>query len=267
MSLKRGYLVWVVLVAFGSALVSSCATPEPPKPKVVRPAATYPNAVNVGGVTVAAVPFDPQRDVYAAPGDLHPRKPDFNWFKAGVCPVRLIFDSDTDVPYVVNPLQITCTDAAGVTYRPYTPKEAGDAVAASEAFAAYARGALAGAILGAALGAGLGAAAGSIGGGAGAAARGAAIGAGFGGVEGLLVGSSVSRSQLEDRIRHLLYTKTLPIQTLGRGMFCDGLVYFPAVNITSIRIILAEAEGPGVLDLNIPVVMPVQTPPPAAGPK
>jgi hypothetical protein len=261
---KKPYLVWVVLAAFVSALVSSCATPAPPPPKVLIPAASYPNAVNVAGVSAAAVPFDPHRDVYATPNDLHPRKPDFNWFKAGVCPVRLIFNSDTNVPYVVNPLQITCTDGAGVTYGPYNPKEAGDAVVASEAFAAYARGALAGAILGAALGAGLGAAVGGIAGGAGSAARGAAIGAGFGGVEGLLVGSSASRSQLESRIRQLLYTKTLRVQTLGPGMYCDGLIYFPAVNITNIRVALAEAEGPGVLDLNIPVVMPRQTPVAAA---
>jgi hypothetical protein len=76
-----------------------------------------------------------------------------------------------------------------------------------------------------------------------------------------MVGSSFSRSQLESRIRSLLYARTLPIQTLGKGMFGDGLVYFPAVNITAIRIILAEAAGPGVLDLNVPVTMPL--PPPA----
>jgi hypothetical protein len=265
-SRKRKYLVWVVLVAFGSALVSSCATPVPPKPKVVLPAAGYPNSVQVGGVTVAAVPFDPNRDVYAAPNDPSPRKPDFNWFKAGVCPTRLIFDSDADIPYVVNPLQITCTDAAGVAYKPYDPKEAGDAVVASEAFAAHVRGALAGAILGAALGAGLGAAVGGIAGGGRSAAAGAAIGAGFGGVEGLLVGSSVSRSQLESRVRQLLHVQTLRTQTLGRGMSCEGLVYFPAVNITSIRLVLAEAAGPQVLEVNIPVIMPRQTPPVGAGP-
>ena len=263
-SRKRDFLVWLVLVAFTSALFSSCATPEPPQPKVLRPAASYPNAVYVGGVTVAAVPFDPNRDVYADPNAPHPRKPDFNWFQAGVCPTRLIFDSDADIAYVVNPLQITCTDAAGVTYKPYDPKEAGDAVVASAAFAAYARGALTGAILGAALGAGLGAAVGGIGGGGRSAAAGAAIGATFGGVEGLMVGTTGSRSQMESRVRRVLHAKTLRTQTLGRGMFCDGLVYFPAVNITSIRVILAEAGGPGVLDINLPVVLPPQITKPAA---
>ncbi len=264
---KKDLLVWVILVTFFTFLVSSCATPEPPRPKVMMPAASYRNAVTVGGVTAAAVPFDPDRDVYAEPNDPHPRKPDFNWFKAGVCPTRLIFNSDTDIPYVIDPMQMTCIDAAGVTYRPYTPKEAGDAIVASEAFASFARGALAGAILGAALGAGLGAAVGGIGGGGRAAATGAAIGAGFGGTEGLLIGSSASRSQLEDRVRQLLYAKTLPVQTLSRGRFADGLVYFPAVNITSIRVPLAEADGPGVLDIIIPVVMAIQAPPPAALPR
>lgn len=257
-SRKQAYLVWVVLVVFISALVSSCATPVPPKPKVVIPAASYPNAVNVAGVTVAAVPFDPNRDVYAAPNDPKPRKPDFNWFKAGVCPTRLIFNNDSDISYVVNPLQITCTDAAGVTYKPYDAKEAGDAVVASEAFDAHVRGALAGAILGAALGAGLGAAVGGIAGGGRSAAAGAAIGASFGGVEGLLVGSGAGRSQMESRVRRLLHAKTLRTQTLSRGMSCEGLVYFPALRITSVRVLLADAAGPQVLEVNIPVVMPPQ---------
>lgn len=255
---KRAYLVWVVLVVFSTALASSCATPVPPPPKVLLPATGYPNAVSMAGVTVAAVPFDPRRDVYAAPNDPNPRPPDFNWFKAGVCPTRLIFSSDTDVPYVVNPLQITCTDAAGITYQPFDPREAGDAVVASEAFAAHVRGALAGAILGAALGAGLGAAVGGIAGGRGAAATGAAIGASFGGAQGLLVGSAGSRSQMEARVRHVLFERMLRTQILGRGMFYDGLVFFPAVPITSIRVILAEAGGPGVLEVNIPVVLPPQ---------
>jgi len=255
---KRNCLVWVVLLAFISALLSSCATPVPPQPKVVTPAAGYPNSVNVSGVTVAAVPFDPNRDMYAAPNDPQPRKPDFNWFKAGVCPIRLIFNTDTDVPYVINPLQITCMDAAGIIYQPYDAKEAGDAVVASEAFSAHVRGAVAGAILGAALGAGLGAAVGGIAGGRGAAATGAAIGASFGGVEGLLVGSAASRSQMEARVRHLLFEKMLRTQILGRGMFYDGLVYFPAVPITAIRVVLAEAGGPNVLEVNIPVALPPQ---------
>jgi len=253
--MKKAYLVWLVLLAFSSSLVSSCATPAPPQSKVVIPAASYPNSVNVAGVTAAAVPFDPNRDVYAAPNDPNPKKPDFNWFKAGVCPTRLIINNDSDIPCVVNPLQITCTDAAGVTYKPFDAKEAGDAVVASETFASYARGAVAGAILGAALGAGLGAAVGGIAGGGRSAATGAAIGATFGGVEGLLVGTSTSRSQLESRVRRILHAQTLRTQTLSRGMSCEGLVYFPAVNLASIRIILAEVGGPGVLEVNIPVVM------------
>ncbi|OGP71607.1 MAG: hypothetical protein A2Z73_04705 [Deltaproteobacteria bacterium RBG_13_60_28] len=263
-SRKKSYLVWVVLMAFSSALVSSCATPAPPKPKVVVPAAAYPNAVTVAGVTVAAVPFDPHRDVYAAPNEPLPRKPDFNWFKAGVCPTRLIFSSEADVTYVVNPLQITCTDARGITYKSYDAREAGDAVAASEAFAAHVQGALTGTIFGAALGAGLGAAVGGIAGGGGAAARGAAIGATFGGVQGLIVGTAGSPSRTEARIRHLLHDKMLRTQKLSRGMSCDGLVYFPAVPIISIRVVLAEAGGPTVQEVKIPVVLPPQVVPPEA---
>jgi hypothetical protein len=256
LSRKKKSLVWVVLITFLTALASSCATPLPPQPKVVIPAAGYPNSVNVAGVTVAAIPFDPNRDLYAAPNDPHPRKPDFNWYKAGVCPIRLVFNNDTDVPYVIDPLQITCTDAAGVTYNPYDAREAGDAVVASEAFSAHVRGALAGAILGAAIGAGLGAAMGGIAGGRGAAATGAAIGASFGGAEGLLVGSAHSRAQMEARVRYLLAGKMLKTQILGRGVSGDGLIYFPPVNITAVNVVLLEAGGPAVLEVNIPVVMP-----------
>jgi hypothetical protein len=257
-SRKRAYLVWVVLVAFSGALFSACATPALPKPKVVVPAAAYPNAVTVAGVTVAAVPFNPHRDVYAAPYDPHPPKPDFNWFKAGVCPVRLIINNDGDVPCVVHPRQITCTDARGITYKPYNAREAGDAVLASEAFAGHVERALRGTLVGAALGAGLGAAVGSIAGGSGAAARGAAIGATLGGVQGLMVGTARSRPRMEARVRRVLSDKMLRTQTLSRGMSCDGLVYFPAVPITSIRVALAEAGGPSVLNIYIPVVMPPQ---------
>lgn len=260
MRFQRTYLVWVVLAAFGCALVSSCATP-PPRPKVVLPVAGYPNAVSVAGVTVAAVPFDPNRDLYAAPNEPNPRKPDLNWFKAGVCPTRLLFSSDAEATYVINPLQITCTDAAGVVYKPYNPREAGYIVVASEAFSTFVGGAVAGTILGAVLGAGLGAAVGGIAGGGGAAARGAAIGAGVGGGYGLLVGPGATRSQLESRVSAMIYERSLTTQPLSRGMTCEGLVYFPAVNITSVRVLLADAAGPQVLDVNIPVVMPRQDPP------
>jgi hypothetical protein len=255
-SRKKKALVWVVLCSFLATLACSCATPPPPQPKVAIPGSGYPNAVKVAGVTVAAVPFDPKRDLYAAPNDPRPRKPDFNWYKAGVCPVRLVFNNDADAPYVINPEQITCTDATGVAYQPYDPREAGDAVVASEAFDAHVRGALTGAILGAAVGAGLGAAVGGIAGGRGAAATGAAIGASFGGAEGFLVGSAASRYQMEARVRHLLAQKMLKTQILERGNSGDGLVYFPAVNITAVRMVLAEAGGPTALEANIPVVMP-----------
>jgi hypothetical protein len=47
-------------------------------------------------------------------------------------------------------------------------------------------------------------------------------------------------------------------------MSCDGLVYFPAVPIISIRVVLAEAGGPTVQEVKIPVVLPPQVVPPEA---
>src|SRR4030042_1933578 len=95
---------------------------------------------------------------------------------------RLCVKRGWRVVCVASPLQkIPCTDARGITYKSYDAREAGDAVAASEAFAAHVQGALTGTIFGAALGAGLGAAVGGIAGGGGAAARGDAIGGTVGG--------------------------------------------------------------------------------------
>lgn len=259
---KNKNLTWLILLAFVTSLGSSCAVPQPPKPRVLLPAASYPNYQSIAGVTVAVIPFDPNRDLYAAPNDPNPRRPDFNWFTAGVCPTRLIFNNDGDVTFVVNPRQITCTDVRGVTYQPYGPREAGDAVVASEAFGAHVRGALAGALLGAALGAGLGAALGAIAGGGRWAGTGAAIGATAGGIEGLFLGSVASRAQMEANVRRVVFQKMLRTAKVGKGMFHEGLVYFPAVTITSVRVLLADAYSEDVLEMNIPVVMPLQTPQP-----
>jgi len=251
-------LVWLVILSFFTSTIISCAGVQPPKPKVVLPATSYPNSTTVAGVSVAAVLFDPNRDIYASPNDVSPKRPDFNWFKAGVCPARLILENGSNNPIMVDPTQITCTDSAGVTYKPYDAREAGDAVVSSEAFNSYVRGAVAGAILGAALGAGLGAAIGGVAGGGRWAARGAAIGAASGGTQGLVLGSVANRQAMEMRVRTVLMANHLQPKVLSKGMTHEGLVYFPAKDIKSIRILLASEGGRDVLKLDIPVAMPAQ---------
>jgi hypothetical protein len=254
----RDRLVWLVLVSFITSTIISCASVQAPKPKVVMPASSYPNSTSVDGISVAAIPFDPNRDLYASPTDPSPKRPDFNWYQAGVCPTRLIFENHSDRVILVDPTQITCTDSAGVTYKPYDAREAGDAVVASEAFNSYVRGAIAGAILGAAIGAGLGAALGGAIGGRGWAGRGAAIGAASGGSQGLVLGAVGNRAAMEAKARMLLIANELQPRPLSKEMTHDGLVYFPAVNIREIKILAAGMGGEEPVMIIIPVVMPPQ---------
>jgi len=254
----RPCLVILVTLSFLTATFISCAGVQPAKPKVVLPASSYPNSLSAGGITVAAILFDPHRDLYASPTDPSPKRPDFNWFKAGVCPTRLIFENHSEKTILIDPTQITCADLAGVTYKPYDSREAGDSVVVSEAFNSYVRGAIAGAILGAALGAGLGAAVGGIAGGGKWAARGAAIGATAGGTQGLVLGSVGNRAAMEAKVRMTLISNQLQPKPLSKEMTHEGLVYFPAVEIKSIKILAAGVAGQDPLKIEIPVTMPPQ---------
>jgi hypothetical protein len=172
---------------------------------------------------------------------------------------------------VIEPSQITCTDAAGVNYKPFTPPEAADNVIASEAFKSYAQGALAGAIFGAALGAALGAAVGSSLGGSSWAGRGAAIGAARYGAEGAVLGAASNRMQLEVNTRATLHQNALQRKVLAKHMRDEGYVYFPAVNLVMVEILVSDPGYANVTKVNIPVTLrvppggaPTETPAPAA---
>jgi uncharacterized protein YcfJ len=229
---------------------------------VVQPPLRYPNSTLFEGIAIAVVPFDPRRDLFADPMDTKPPKPDFNWFKAGVCPTRLIFANDSPRTVAIDPSQITCMDTKGTTYKPFSPREAADAVIGSQVFAAYAKGALKGALLGAALGAGVGAALGGLGGGG--AGRGAAAGAIWGGAPGLLIGAENSRSEMEMRVRVLLTNQQLTHKTMFPGMTHDGLIYFPAVMMQSVTVWFTDPESKQTLQAQVAVVMPPQVSDPSS---
>jgi hypothetical protein len=221
----------------------------------LQPPARYPNFGTFDGFAIAVVPFDPRRDIFADPQDPKPRKPDFDWFKAGVCPTRFIFANDSSRTVVIDPGQITGTDVKGVTYKPFTAREAADAALASKAYESYVKGAVTGALLGAAMSAGVGAAASAIGGGG--AGRGAAWGAILGGASGLILGGAHSRGEMEMRVRSLINTNQLTSKTLTPGMTHDGVVYFPAVVLESVTVPLAMPDRQP-LKARIPVSMPPQ---------
>lgn len=129
---------------------------------------------------------------------------------------------------------------------------------ASEAFNAYVKGAVAGAALGAALGAGTGAAIGAIAGRRGWAGRGAAIGAALGGTRGLFLGSARNRRAMERRVRMVLRSNQLRRKVLAQGMSHEGLIYFPAVNIQSVRVVTAGRGRQEPFQIDIPVSRPIQ---------
>jgi hypothetical protein len=140
----------------------ACAAKTKLRPQVLTHPSRFPHSLGSQGVVVAVVPFDGQRDVYSDPGDPRPAKPDFDWLKAGVRPTRIILANESPNAVRVDPTQVSAVGEGGVVYQAYAPREAGDAVVASEAFRAHLRRGLRGALVGGALGAGVGAALGAV---------------------------------------------------------------------------------------------------------
>jgi hypothetical protein len=239
-------VIWPIFAVVLTASLLACASRPQLRPKVQAYPSQFPYSVNFKGLAIAVVPFDGVRDVYSDPADPSPRKPDFDWLKAGVRPIRIILANEGSQPVLVDPSQITCIDTRGVTYKAYGPREAGDAVVASEAFRTHLRRGLAGALVGGALGAGMGAALGAATSYGGYAATGAAVGAAWGGAwggtQGLFVGVAKSRAELERRVRGLLDSQQLKRIVLAPGMTGDGLVFFPAVPVAAVRLVLATPD-------------------------
>jgi hypothetical protein len=244
--LVKPRVVWLIFVAFLATSLLACASRSQLRPKVQAYPSQFPYSVDFKGLAIAVVPFDGQRDVYSDPASPSPRKPDFDWLKAGVRPTRIILANESSQTVLVDPSQITCIDPRGATYQAYGPREAVDAVVSSEAFRAHLRRGLTGALVGGALGAGLGAALGAATSYRGYAASGAAVGAAWGGAwggaQGLFVGVAKSRAGLERRVRGLIESQQLQKIILAPGMSGDGLVFFPAVPVAAVRLVLATPD-------------------------
>jgi hypothetical protein len=260
MKLAKKFLVVTMAALLSASAFLACAPRTQLRPKVQSFPGQFPYSLNSRGVAIAVVPFDGFRDVFSDPRDPGPRRPDFDWLKAGVRPTRIILANDSQQAVLVDPVQVTCVDHSGAVYQAYTPREAGDAVVSSEAFRTHFKKGLKGAVAGAALGAGLGAALGSVGSYRGYAAAGAAAGAAwggaFGGVQGLFVGLAGSRAELERRVRALMDSQALTPTVLSPGMSRDGLVFFPAVPFRAVRLVLAGPDRQGAWNAEIPVSLP-----------
>lgn len=170
------------LLAFG------CAAKPLPNiiyPKAIYPIDHYPMSVASEGLTVAAVPFDLGRDIYADPAHQVKKQGGLplNVLEAGVLPVRLIVWNHSQGELLIDPDQIIGI-AGNVSYRTYSPQEAVDRVVQSEIFKEAIKGSQVGPVVRSILGGEIiiaaaksgvgGAAAGGITGGATGAARGAA---------------------------------------------------------------------------------------------
>ncbi len=249
-----------VLAALLAAALLACAARTPLRPRVQTHPSRFPHSLGSQGVVVAAVPFDGRRDVFSDPGDPRPARPDLDWLKAGVRPTRIILANDSPEAIRVDPTQVTAVGEGGLVYQAYAPREAADAVVASEAFGAHLRRGLKGALTGGALGAGVGAALGAVTGYRGyagsAAAQGAAWGGILGGVQGLMVGAAGGREELERRVRLLIDTRQLTAAELSPGMTREGLVFFPAAPISAVRLVLATADRQASWTMEVPVSLP-----------
>jgi hypothetical protein len=239
-------LIWVFLAVSLAVSVLACASRSTLRPRLQASPSQFPYSVNFKGLAIAVVPFDGRRDVYSDPADPKPPAPDFDWLKAGVRPTRIILANQSPQAVLVDPSQITCIDTRGVVYQAYAPREAGDAVVHSEAFRAHLRRGLAGALVGGALGAGVGAALGAAtsyrGYAASGAATGAAWGGAWGGAQGLIVGASRTPADLERRLRGLIDSRQLRQTVLAPGMTGEGLVFFPAVPLAAVRLVLSSPD-------------------------
>lgn len=260
MKLAKRFIVVTMAALLSASAFLACAPRTQLRPKVQSYPGQFPYSVNSRGVAIAVVPFDGLLDVFSDPQDSSPRRPDFDWLKAGVRPTRIILANDSQQAVLVDPARVTCVDHRGVVYQAYTPREAGDAVVSSEAFRTHFRKGLKGAVAGAALGAGLGAALGSVGSYRGYAAAGATAGAAwggaFGGVQGLFVGMAGSRAELERRVRSLMDSQALTPTVLSPGMSRDGLVFFPAAPFRAVRLVLTDPDRQGAWIAEIPVSLP-----------
>ena len=251
--MKRMKMISCLCLVFCLLTSTGCATYQPIKSRVMLHPTQYQNSFTYEGISVAAIPFNPQRSMYADPQDPAPRKPTYNWLEAGVCPVRLIFFNESNNPVYVDPTQVTCSDANGTIYQPFNESEAGDTIVASQAFKSWVKGAVAGAIIGSLIGTALGAAIGGAIGGHDSARRGAVIGGVTGGASGAAEGGMAFQTEMERQIRLMLARDHLKPMTISPGGRNDGMALCPPVDLQAVQILLEDPEYQWSQEIEMPL--------------
>ncbi len=237
----------LLLLAAIFSVGAACGTSYKAKPLPFKAPSSYPNAVEVGGATVAAQAYaDPQKAEEAF---------GFNIRGAGMLPVQVIFDNQGPHSLKILPEQTFLEDETGnlwpileeqMAYDRATKYSQTKQVFKEGAYAGF-LGATAGAIIGAAVGIvagqGLGEAIGK------GAAVGAAAGATLGGAKGY-ASNEAPRAIIND-----LNRKSLENKAIKPGSLAFGFIFFPgeAPSAKRLRIQLMETDTGKVYSVQFPL--------------
>ncbi len=213
---RNTFLLTAVLIAIFAIL--SCESYKQKVTPIKLPAA-YPNSTSVADAQIAAQAYNNEKEAKEAF--------DFNIRKAGLLPVRVIFDNKGNQPLEIVSSQTFLVDSANNLWPILDQSIAYDRLAKSTEWGKIAPEASKSAFLGGAAGAVIGAAVGIVTGqnvgsalGKGAAV-GAAAGLTYGGVKGL------TDQDVHSKIRHDLETQSLKQKNIPPHEVSYGFIFFP----------------------------------------
>ncbi|MEN6623917.1 MAG: hypothetical protein ABFD50_20525 [Smithella sp.] len=213
---KKTFLLSALFMIFFTFL--SCQTYKQKVTPIKLPAA-YPNAISVADTQIAAQAYNNKKEAKEAFG--------FNIRKAGLLPVRIIFDNKGSQPLEIVPSQTFLVDSGNNLWPILDQSIAYDRLAKSTEWGKIVTEASKSGVLGGAAGAVIGAAVGIVTGqnvgtalGRGAAV-GAAAGLTYGGVKGM------TDQDVHAKIRHDLETQSLKQKNIPPHEVSYGFIFFP----------------------------------------
>jgi hypothetical protein len=224
-------------------LTTSCASYKPQATPFRLPQ-SYTNAQNLNGLNVAAYCWQNAEEAKAAFG--------FDIVKAGLLPVQVVFDNQTQQTFQINPSQTFLVNDRDELFPVLDNQSAYDRVQRSTGFKEAAKGLAKGAFWGSAAGAAIGAAIGvAFGRSAGDyAMRGAVTGAAAGGILG--VGQGVGNTDVARQISDDLANRSLKNNPIRPQEISQGIIFFPAEAglPKQLRLQLREKDTDKVVNLN-----------------
>lgn len=237
----------LVMIMVGVLLVAGCASYKA-QPLPFRMPSSYPNAMQVEGVTVGA-------EAFVDPGKAE-RVFGFDARGAGLLPVQVVFDNHGKVPMSINPGQTFLKDDKGnlwpvlqdrFAYERVTKYAQTKKVFSEGAYSGF-LGGVAGALVGAAVGVVTGENVGKTAGQG--AAAGAAAGAVIGGGGGLMSADEAGQQVMDD-----FRDKSLQNKAIQPGNIAYGFIFFPgeAKTAKQLRLQLVEKSTGRAYSLEMPL--------------